>query len=215
MSLGDGHRARGARPARHPVQDVLRLPRHLRRTAQHQRLPGLPRASRARCRCRTARRCGSACAAALALGCTVHPPASSRARTISIPTCPRDTRSPSSTVRSRPAGGSRSSRRSAARCRSGITRLHLEEDAGQVAARPLSRADRGGPQPGRRAAGRDRERARPALAGRGAGVPHRAQADPGLRRRERLHDGEGEPPGGRQHLGAARRARASSAPRPR
>ena len=41
--------------------------------------------------------------AAMALGCAVHGPASSRERTTSIPTCPRAIRSPSSTSRSRPA----------------------------------------------------------------------------------------------------------------
>ena len=43
----------------------------------------------------------------------------------------------------------------------------------QVAARPLPREDRGGSEPGRRAAGRDRERARPALARRRRGPTSR------------------------------------------
>ena len=77
----------------------------VRRAAQHQRLPGLPRAARRAAGAQRARPSGSALRAALALGCTVHPTsASSRARTTSIPTCPRATRSPSSTGRSRPTG---------------------------------------------------------------------------------------------------------------
>ncbi len=32
-------------------QDLLRLPHGLRRPAEHARLPGVPRAARARCRC--------------------------------------------------------------------------------------------------------------------------------------------------------------------
>ena len=53
----------------------------------------------------------------------------------------------------------------------GITRLHLEEDAGKLDPRPVPRKDGGGPQPRRHAAGGDRERAGHPLAGGGPGVP--------------------------------------------
>ena len=43
--VGDGHRPGGARAAPHAHQDVLRLPHDLRRSAEHQRLPDLPRAA--------------------------------------------------------------------------------------------------------------------------------------------------------------------------
>ena len=42
--VGDGDRARGPRRARHPDQAVLRLPQPVRRRAQHERVPGVPRA---------------------------------------------------------------------------------------------------------------------------------------------------------------------------
>ena len=51
---------------------------------------------------RTRRPSAWAARAALALGCTVHRPASLPARTISIPICPRAIKSPSSTSRWRP-----------------------------------------------------------------------------------------------------------------
>ena len=116
--VGNGDRARGPRPAPHPDQDVLRLPHDLRRSAQHQRLPGLPRPAR---RAAGAERGGGPARrvrrrSRWAAPCTR--PASSPARTTSIPTCPRATRSPSSTSRSPPAAGSASSRPSAAGSRS-------------------------------------------------------------------------------------------------
>ena len=125
-------RARGARAAPHPHQDVLRLPHDVRRSAEHQRLPGLPRparraagaqrrggpARRARRRSRSAARCTR--------------PASSPARTTSIPTCPRATRSRSSIGRSRPAAGSTFESPERGRIEVGITRLHVEEDAGKL-----------------------------------------------------------------------------------
>ena len=85
----------------------------------------------------------------------------------------------------------------------------------QAGARPFPGKDRGGPQPRRHAAGRDRERAGHALARRGARLPGDAPADPGVRRRERLQHGAGEPPGRRQHLHPPAGRAAGSAPRPR
>ncbi len=46
IGVRPGARARGARRAEHGDQDVLRLPDHLRRRAQHPGLPGLPRPAR-------------------------------------------------------------------------------------------------------------------------------------------------------------------------
>ena len=85
----------------------------------------------------------------------------------------------------------------------------------QTGARSVPGKDRGGPEPRRHPAGRDRERARHPLARRGARVPGDAPADPGVCRRERLQHGAGEPPGRRQHLDPPGRASPSSAPRPR
>ena len=142
-------------------------------------------------------------------------PASSPGRTTSIPTCPRATRSRSSTGRSPPGAGSRSTSPERGRV---AGRHHPAPRRGgcrQAAARPLSREDGGGPQPGRHPAGRDRERAGPPLAGRSPSLPHDLAPDPGLRRRERVQHGAGKPPGGRQPLDPPPGRDAGSAPRPR
>ena len=85
------HRARGALRARDRDEAVLRLPERVRRGAEHERLPGVPRAARARCRCSTSRpsrsRCGSRRPSHL------HVPGAvdrSPARTTSIPDMPKD-----------------------------------------------------------------------------------------------------------------------------
>src|SRR5213593_4523203 len=43
--MGDGRRPGNARPTPDRVEDVLRLLRGVRRPAQHERLPGVPRAA--------------------------------------------------------------------------------------------------------------------------------------------------------------------------
>ena len=68
--------------------------------------------------------------ASLALTARCASAPSSRAKITSIPTCPRATRSPSSTSPSPSMAGSRFPRPTAAK-RIGITRLHMEEDAGK------------------------------------------------------------------------------------
>ena len=50
---------------------VLRLPQRVRRRAQHARLPGVPRAARARCRCSTSRRSSSRCGSPRRCTCDV------------------------------------------------------------------------------------------------------------------------------------------------
>ena len=200
----------------HPDQDVLRLPHHLRRPAQHQRLPGLPRPARRAAGAQRARPSASAHAAALALGCTVHEHQRLR---------------PEELLLSRPAQGlpdlpvrpaardrrprSRSSRPSGAGSQVGITRLHLEEDAGKLL------HDR---FPGKTAVDLNR-----------AGVPlAEIVSEPDLRSPaearaylttlrqilvyagvERVQHGAGQPPGGRQHLHPPPGRDRSSAPRPR
>ncbi len=81
--------------------------------------------------------------------------------------------------------------------RVGIERAHMEEDAGKSmhaggdgpCARRRLLADR--PQPGRRAAGRDRQPPRHPLARAGARVRQRAAGDPARDRRLRRQDGGG------------------------
>ena len=117
------HRPRDPRAAQHPHEDVLRLRALLRRGAEHLHLPDLPRPSghaaggqrrgdplrpddrawRSAARSRRAR--------------------SSTARTTSIPTCRRATRSPSTTSRL-PRGGRLGDVR--------VHRVHLEEDAAKL-----------------------------------------------------------------------------------
>ena len=98
---------------------------------------------------------------ALALGCESRRARSSTARTTSIPTSRRRTRSASTTSRSAPAGTAAATVR--------IHRVHLEEDAAKLIHSGESGRIHGAEssdrrlQPRRHAAGRDRDRARPAL----------------------------------------------------
>ena len=73
-ALGAGHRARGARAARHAQQALLPLRGALRRAAEHARLPGLHGAARhaARCSTREALRLG-VLAGPVAAAATVDP----------------------------------------------------------------------------------------------------------------------------------------------
>ena len=116
----------------HAHQDVLRLPHDLRRSAQHQRLPGLPgparRAAGAERRGGPARRR----AAALALGCTVHPTSVFARKNYFYPDLPKGYQI--SQFDQPLATGGRVAFDSPERGRIevGITRLHMEEDAGKL-----------------------------------------------------------------------------------
>ena len=77
----------------------------------------------------------------------------------------------------RPADRSANAR-TARRSRIGITRVHMEEDAGQVHPRSLPGRNRHRSQSRGCSAHRDRQRARPAVGARGRRVPRTAQADP-------------------------------------
>ena len=156
--------------------------------------------------------------AALALGCDgPRRRRSSRARTTSIRTCPRAIRSRSTSGRSRPAAaleyhgaGGRAARRHHARPHGRGRR--------QVAARGLRRLrspDLPRLQPQRRAAHRDRHRARPALGRRCGGVLQPPARDPRLARRQRRQHGRGQPALRRERLGPAGGRRRRSARRPR
>ena len=168
-ALRAGHRPRDSRAAADRVEDLLRLQHRVRRAAEHARLSGLPRACRARCRCSTARPSTSR----IARG------ARARLRR------PRDVDlRAEELLLSRPAEGlpdlavraaARERRRASSspaadgRARVGITRVHMEEDAGKSlheGFRRLRPQDLRRLQPQRRAAHRDRHRARPAVGGR-------------------------------------------------
>ena len=99
----------------------------LRIAAQHQRLPGLPRLARRAARAQP-RAVEFGIEASLALNCAVNP-RFSPAKTTSIPTFPRATRSRSSTSRWRSTVNR--NRVEGVQKRIGITRVHMEEDAGK------------------------------------------------------------------------------------
>ena len=195
-------------------QAVLRLPQRLRRRAQHQRLPGVPRPARARCRCSTARRWSWPCGSAPALHCSVEPSIFHR-KNYFYPDMPKDYQVSQYDEPINVGGyldlpdGSRV----------GITRAHMEEDTGKTThvrrgrahprRRPLPRRL----QPGRRAAGRDRQRARhPLIAEQAKAYVERAAGHPRGHRRVRRPDGGGVAARRRQRLHAAGRRRPSSAP---
>ena len=91
--LAAGHRARGPRPAEDADEDVLPLPERLRRRREHADLPGLPRLSRARCRCRTGSRSSGRSSSGSRSAARSRSGRSSRARTTSTRTCRRAIRS--------------------------------------------------------------------------------------------------------------------------
>ena len=203
--LGGRGRPRGPRRAGHRHQAVLRLPQRVRLRAQHQRLPGVPRAAGLAAGASTARRSSSPCASAgrWAAGSSPRP---SPGRTTSTRTCRRTTRSASTTCRS-----------TSTAClelpdgfRVGIERAHMEEDTGKSthvggggrihdADHSLVDYNRAG-VPLRR----DRQPARPAHRRPGPGLRQRAAGDPGGHRRVRRPHGGGLDAGRRQRLGAPR-----------
>ncbi len=121
--LGGGDRAGDPRPAGDQDEDVLRLRALLRRRAERPHLPGLPRPPR---RAAGAERAGDPLRAAdrrWRWGARSRRARSSTARTTSIPTARRPTRSASTTFRSAAAGRLGEVR---------IHRAHLEEDAAKM-----------------------------------------------------------------------------------
>ena len=108
--LRSRHRPRGPRPAAHAVEDLLRLLGDVRRAAERRTPARSASACRACCRCSTARVVEFAIKRRA--GDRLHDRARSaagRARTTSIPICPRAIRSPSTSCRSAAAAGSTSS----------------------------------------------------------------------------------------------------------
>ena len=160
----------------------------------------------ARCRCSTSTPSSSRRAPRSRSAARCSRRRSSRARTTSIPICRRATRSRSSTSRSRPTGAVEiGARADGSPIRIGITRVHMEEDAGK------SIHDR---FPASTAVDLNRAGvplveivSEPDIRSRGGGgrVPPRAQADPRVRRRQRRQHGGGKP--------ARRRERQRAPPR--
>ena len=180
---------------------------HVRRRAQLPDLPGLPRPA------------GGAAGAQQEGGGVRHPGrprhqllhlapvASLPGRTTSIPTSPRGTRSASTNSPSAWAG-IWTSRWTARAKRIGITRIHMEEDAGKLVHADvpgLGERLRRGPEPGLHAASGDRLRAGPPHRRRGSGLSEEAPPDRGLPGDQRRQHGGGELPLRRQRLGDAGR----------
>ncbi len=174
----------------------MRLRDELRRPAEHPHPPGVPGPAGRAPGARGGGGADAAASAALALGCTISPGSSLRAEELLLaPTCPRATRSASTTSRWRPTARWRSRRWPAERAR--ILRVHMEEDAGKKQARLRRRVDRR-PEPRGDAARRDRRRARPAI-GRGGGrVPEAAARGAHVRGRQRREPRAGQLPLRRQ-----------------
>ena len=157
---------------------LLRVPERVRRRAEHERVPGVPRPARLAAGPQREGRSSTRCASREALALRRAGALDLRTgRTTSIRTCRRTTRSASTTSRSASTARSRSTAHAI-----GIERAHLEEDTGKtlhiggggriheadVLARRL--------QPRRRTADGDREPARHPLGGAGARVRRRSCA---------------------------------------
>ena len=126
--MGAGHRARDPRAALDAHEDVLRLRAVVRRAAEHAHVPGLPRPPG---HAADAQRRGGALRAddrASRSAARSRRARSSTARTTSIPTCRRATRSASTTSRWRRAARSQVPGGPTVR----IHRAHLEEDAAKL-----------------------------------------------------------------------------------
>ena len=140
---------------------------------------------------------------ALALSCAIRPTSRFARKNYFYPDLPEGL--PDQPVRravQRAAGTSTSRSDGADQRRIGITRVHMEEDAGKSVHH--ARATRRRPQPLGRPARRDRGRARPAQRRRGGRVPARAARRARLHRRQRRQPRGGELPLRRQREHPAR-----------
>ena len=213
--VGAGHRPRDPRPAGHADEDVLRVREPVRRRAEHAHLPALPRPSR---RAAGDQRGGGREGAGDRAGAELRDP-----RAVAVPPQELLLSGQPQGVPDQPVR--RADLRARAPRRRGRPGRHRprpprggRREAG--ARRRRGRADRrrrrlaGRLQPLRHAAGRDRHRARPALARAGGRVPRAAAQHAAHDRRVRLRHGEGLDALRRQRLACGRPGRPSWGRRP-
>ena len=124
------HRARDPRPAPDPHEDLLRLQHRVRCCAELAGVPGLPRASRARFRCLNRQAVDYAIKAALALGCAIQPESIFARKNYFYPDLPKGYQI-SQYERPLALGGGLDITVDGASRRIGLTRIHMEEDAGK------------------------------------------------------------------------------------
>ena len=126
--LGAGDRPRDPRPAEDRDEDVLPLPQPLRRRAEHERLPGLPRVSRARCRSPNRRAIEECIKLGLALDCEIAERAVFHRKNYFYPDLPKAYQI-SQYDEPLCFGGQLAVPTADGEVTIGITRAHLEEDA--------------------------------------------------------------------------------------
>ena len=120
-------------------QDILRLSHRLWRRPQHPVLPGLHRSAGHACRYSISRWWTTPSKRVWPLNCDDRPLfQAGSAKTTFTPTCPRPIRSPSTTCRCASHGYLDIQTKAGAK-RIGITRIHIEEDAGKLIHDPVQR----------------------------------------------------------------------------
>ncbi len=173
--------------------------------AQHPGLPRVPGPARAPCRCSTARWWSTPCGWPWPPTARLRPRAGSRARTTSTRTSPRATRSASTSCRSCERGWLDVEDDAGRPKRIGITRIHMEEDAGKLLHPEAPGADYSLVDLNRACVPLLEIVSEPDLrsATEASALRPQAAGDPGLPGRLRRQHERGQPAGGRQHLGAA------------
>ena len=206
--MGGRHRARSPCPGGLEGEAVFGRGDRFRRRAEHAGLAGRCRVSRACCRSSTGSASSRRCKTGLGLDAADQSArASSTARTTSTPTCRPAIRSRNTSSRSSAAASSTLDMPDGATREIGITRLHLEQDAGKSLHDQHPTHDLCRSQPRRRRADGDRLRARSPERRGGRPLSAQIALDPALSRHLRRQHGGGLAALRLQRLGApARRA---------
>ena len=137
-----GHRPRDPRAAADRVEDLLRLQHRVRRGAEHARLSRSASGCRARCRSSTAPPSTSRSAPALALGCTIHETSIFARKNYFYPDLPKGYQISQYEQPLATGGVVAFDERRLEPTRVGITRVHMEEDAGKSLHEGFADSDR-------------------------------------------------------------------------